>query len=171
MNLKDFVTHNLDLAEAEFLERYPHCFLIMPGSEVSAAPEQSAFSTPATENITALVRAQLVEHSVLALTRRNPGDQGFMITVGRARRCDVVIPDGRVSKFHAFFHRDGGKDSWFVTDAGSSNGTSVNGVALAANQPREVAPKDEILFAASLPCTFHTAASMYQQLHAMAQLL
>jgi hypothetical protein len=57
-----------------------------------------------------------------------------MITLGRARNNDVPITDISVSKLHAWIRRgDNGRfDSgdFSITDAGSRNGTFVNGLAV-----------------------------------------
>ena len=57
-----------------------------------------------------------------------------MITLGRARNNDVPISDISVSKLHAWIRRgEGGSFStgdFSITDAGSRNGTFVNGVAV-----------------------------------------
>ena len=47
-------------------------------------------------------------------------------TLGRAADNDVVIPDSSISRHHALIkRRDGG--GFLILDAGSSNGTIVNG--------------------------------------------
>ena len=45
--------------------------------------------------------------------------------VGRSPQCDIVLPDPSVSRSHALLDVHGGK--LFVQDAGSTNGTFVNG--------------------------------------------
>ena len=45
-------------------------------------------------------------------------------TVGRSSTCGVVVNDASVSRVHARF--DVTRDSCIVTDAGSTNGTSIN---------------------------------------------
>jgi hypothetical protein len=47
-------------------------------------------------------------------------------TIGRATECDVRIEDAGISRFHALIWREGGR--MWITDLGSSNGTSVDGV-------------------------------------------
>jgi hypothetical protein len=44
--------------------------------------------------------------------------------VGRDPLCDLVLPDGSVSRRHARLERRG--DTWFVVDTGSANGTTVD---------------------------------------------
>lgn len=53
-----------------------------------------------------------------------------MITVGRTLQHDIAIPDWAVSRFHAFFPRLDG-DRLALVDAGSHNGTWVDGERLA----------------------------------------
>lgn len=56
-----------------------------------------------------------------------------VVVVGRAARCDVVIADDSVSATHARLEFDHG--AWRITDLDSANGTSVEGVRLAAQVP------------------------------------
>lgn len=72
-------------------------------------------------------------YAVAALKKR-PGANPFalMITVGRAQNNDIVLTHRSVSKFHAYLRRLG--DRWLLSDAGSTNGTSVDGVPLARDR-------------------------------------
>jgi hypothetical protein len=47
------------------------------------------------------------------------------LTLGRAKDNGVVLRDGRASRYHARIVADGAE--WYVEDAGSSNGTFVDG--------------------------------------------
>jgi hypothetical protein len=60
-----------------------------------------------------------------------PGAPGDLITIGREDRNDTVVPDPSISRFHAFLKRtpDGGSS---IQDAGSTNGTTVNGASVLA---------------------------------------
>jgi len=50
---------------------------------------------------------------------------GDQLTMGRSRRCNCVISDPSVSRKHAVLRKLDG--TWWLKDAGSSNGTWVNG--------------------------------------------
>lgn len=52
-----------------------------------------------------------------------------LITVGRTSKNDVTIPDISISRFHAYFKR-GSDGRYQVLDAGSTNGTTVNGFSV-----------------------------------------
>jgi pSer/pThr/pTyr-binding forkhead associated (FHA) protein len=55
--------------------------------------------------------------------------------IGRQASCDFFVDDPTVSKHHADLRRAG--DDWLLVDAGSRNGTRVNGWRV-----REVALRD-----------------------------
>jgi hypothetical protein len=61
-------------------------------------------------------------------------------TLGRSRRCDVVIADPNVSREHAEIRPRGG--SWVLSDLGSTNGSSLNGRQI--DGPEVVRPGDQI---------------------------
>ena len=72
--------------------------------------------------------------------------KGNMITLGREPRQDVVIPDRSVSRFHAFA-KPGPDGALLLQDAGSTNGTTVNGESVltaAAGPPRRLKPGDSV---------------------------
>ena len=59
---------------------------------------------------------------------------GPRVVIGRGDGCDVRLPDASVSARHATLRQHGG--SYLLCDEGSSNGTFVAGVRLAAQSPR-----------------------------------
>jgi hypothetical protein len=71
-----------------------------------------------------------------------------LMTVGRTSRNDLTIPDISVSRFHAFFRRS--PDNRFqLQDAGSTNGTTVNGISVCtkeAGPPTDLDTGDNIRF-------------------------
>lgn len=56
------------------------------------------------------------------------------ITVGRVPTNDVVIDDGSLSRFHAYFQFDTRKSVWTLTDADSQNGTLLQGKKITGHQ-------------------------------------
>lgn len=67
------------------------------------------------------------------------------ISLGRARNNDIVILDASISKLHAHFVL-GPAGRMTVTDAGSSNGTQVNGRRIERGQVAELGPGDTLVF-------------------------
>jgi hypothetical protein len=63
-------------------------------------------------------------------------------TIGRDASCDLVLSDMTVSRAHAGLHRRNG--GWLLSDAGSTNGTRVNGWRV--TEPVPVRPGDKVSF-------------------------
>ena len=68
---------------------------------------------------------------------------GPVTVLGRSPRCDIVIPDRRVSRRHAEIHWDG--ESTTLHDPHSANGTFLNGRRITA--PQTLQDGDEITIA------------------------
>jgi hypothetical protein len=86
-------------------------------------------------------RARQLQHTVLLVTdgrRLVVGPEGA--TLGRSRRCDVMLDDPNVSRTHAEIRPRGG--SWVLTDLGSTNGSRLNGRKLDGSEVLK--PGDEI---------------------------
>ena len=66
---------------------------------------------------------------------------GQRVTVGRGSSNDVTVDDATASRRHAVFQRLAA--GWSVTDAGSTNGTLVNGSYI--DQPQPLFSGDEIV--------------------------
>ena len=84
-----------------------------------------------------------------------------LVTVGRTSNNDLVIPDISVSRFHAFFKQptDGG---FRLHDAGSTNGTTVNGFSVCtkeAGEPSSLATGDNVRFG-QIDMTFLEASAL-----------
>ena len=65
------------------------------------------------------------------------------ITIGRTSNNDVVIADHSVSRLHAYVRRT---DGWMVADAGSKNGSWLDGVLLEPRREKPLAPGATIRF-------------------------
>ena len=63
-----------------------------------------------------------------------------VVTIGRSSSCDIVIPLSIVSRLHARIEQQ--HDRYVLLDAGSANGTFVNGVRI--EQGYQLSTNDEI---------------------------
>lgn len=80
---------------------------------------------------------------VFKVTKREGAAFEERIGIGRARNADVCLPMSKISKYHAFLtHDDDGV--WSVTDAGSRNGTRVDGRSLEARVAHPLADGSEL---------------------------
>jgi pSer/pThr/pTyr-binding forkhead associated (FHA) protein len=65
----------------------------------------------------------------------------YVVSIGRANDCTVVLADPNVSRHHAEVRPSG--DGFVVVDLGSTNGTKVNDARVAEHQLRD---GDEVRF-------------------------
>lgn len=72
--------------------------------------------------------------AIVPILKRMKDPFPTFIWVGRESRCDVTLPFSSVSKLQAQFLKKPNGD-WDILDAGSTNGTFLNGVQLAKNKP------------------------------------
>jgi hypothetical protein len=132
-SLPDLIALAAKLPLREFTQRFPHHYLITEtvGSAMSA-PDRLFKTTEIGAFKASQQRGVLGVAPVVKREGVNPYTS--MITLGRARNNDVPITDISVSKLHAWIRRgDNGTFSqgdFSITDAGSRNGTFVNGVAV-----------------------------------------
>ncbi|MGC4122441.1 MAG: FHA domain-containing protein [Myxococcales bacterium] len=68
----------------------------------------------------------------------------FGVTVGHADSNDIVLPNERVSRFHAYIRQ--GPSGAALVDAESTNGTFLDGVRLTPNKPAPLLPAARISF-------------------------
>lgn len=85
-------------------------------------------------------------HFVVPLKKRPSAQAPYSerISVGRARNKDIVLRHASVSKFHGWFEAK--PDSLDYTDAGSRNGTMLNGKRIGRREPVSLTHGDLLTF-------------------------
>jgi pSer/pThr/pTyr-binding forkhead associated (FHA) protein len=123
----------------EFTAVFPHRVLVVESFE--ALTSAAGFDTLAGGRA-----GHGPERSVVPLKKRLEANAfASMITIGRSPNNDVVIPYEGVSKFHAYVMVDAKSGNVTITDAGSSNGTTVRGNKLVPRTQRApLSPGDDI---------------------------
>ncbi|WP_164018747.1 FHA domain-containing protein [Pyxidicoccus trucidator] len=88
---------------------------------------------------------------------------GRGITVGRTGNNDVILDDGSVSRFHAWFAREEGQEGFLLTDAGSKNGSWLGGARLTPRRARPVEDGARLRFG-QVEVAFYTASGFLRML-------
>lgn len=130
---------------------HPHAWLLWePGSWKPPQKQTMVFSAvgPGT-------KASGGEALALAL------DGGQQMVLGRDPLCDLVINDGTLSARHLVVAR--AANGWTVADAGSSNGTKLQGAVLPPNEPRALLEGARIE-AAQVILTYWTPEGLWRRL-------
>ncbi len=113
------------LARDEFEQRHGRAFLVLSAAELTA-PRPTITEVRLDGDSHARVESTASLSLIAFSVRRNGRSASHLITLGRAPDSDVVVPDVSISRFHAFV-KEGGTGHWLMQDAGSTNGTTVNG--------------------------------------------
>ncbi|MBN2383432.1 FHA domain-containing protein [bacterium] len=108
------------------------------------------------------------EKEVLEVKNREGSLFTGMINVGRSSNNDIVLDFYAISKFQAYFTQ-GHDGKMNISDAESTNGTSVNGIPLVPNNPLPLSNGDNILFAGFLAFIFYEPTGFYQLLKKIEQ--
>jgi hypothetical protein len=130
-----FADDAVKLTAAQFAAKHGRGFLITHGS--SAHPAQGPMRTRAAEKGASEGSAASGEHTTgdIKITifpvRRRPINMAHnFVSIGRVDGNDIMLADETVSKFHAYIREEAG--GFFLQDAKSRNGTTVEGTAVAA---------------------------------------
>jgi hypothetical protein len=104
-------------------------------------------------------------HYLVPLKKREGVDAAFMdrISVGRAPNKDIVLRHSSISKSHAWFQFDE-LSTCYVADAGSKNGTRVNGSLLGPREPTQIESGDLVTFG-SLEAILCDSQALWRTFH------
>lgn len=98
----------------------------------------------------------------LAIELGVPGTGALQRTFGRGESCDLFINDATLSSLHLVFMRAAG-GQWTVRDAGSTNGSWLDGQALIQGRPEPLV-SGALLKAGRVHLTFYDAAGLHGRL-------
>jgi len=150
----------LDLRdEVAFTRAYPHPWLLR-----ESAPRTPAHTSGAT--LLMPMPTRLAPEGLTLAIALEPARAGASrVTLGRGHACDLELPDGTLSQLHCVFQK--GADGWLLEDAGSTNGTWVDGARLARQQTVPLVDGTRIQ-AAQVLLTFHHSSGLWRRLEAEA---
>lgn len=104
--------------------------------------------------------AESLSHFGLALVAKKPHNTllPLMVTVGRSETVDIPLKFPTVSKLHAFFYQVG--NDWVLVDAGSANGTFIEGLKLKPREPHTLISGQTIHFGYDVSAKFLLAKDL-----------
>lgn len=131
-----------------FAEQYPCIFLLAMGflsveEQREEASKNEDFTSPIIIGGPRRHDARK-EHPLAgcAFALRRRSQQTEHVKIGRSATCEITVPDTTVSDQHCLISWT--QDNLFLTDTGSTNGTTVNLDPLQVNRPQVIHPEDII---------------------------
>lgn len=164
--LADLVEDRKRLAKDAFFETHDVPVLLYNPPDDS--DDRRAFKTGVTDAFASKMELTVglatdPDLAVLRVEKRPGGIFKDRVSVGRTRNNDLQLDYPKVSKFHAYFSWAPDRETFYLTDAGSTNGTFVNGHRLAAREPVEVTERSIVSFG-RYHFRFHMPEGLYQVL-------
>lgn len=101
------------------------------------------------------------------IRKRGEGVFSKLVGIGRTENNDIVVPMAGVSKYHAYIQRDPETGIYSIADAGSKNGTLVNGDVISPRQPVELEDNTPVSFAGN-GCRFRLTQAFLASVSASA---
>ncbi len=164
--LADLIVDRRQLPPEMFRRKHPVPVLLHRPKE--AGPDARVFRTGVID--TEAWQGELAEGlqvyqslEVLPVAKRSGGIFADRVTVGRTRNNDVALPYPNVSKFHAYFTWSPDRSAYYLNDAGSTNGTFVEGSRVMPKQPLVVPDMATVAFG-TYSLRFRTTEGLYELL-------
>jgi hypothetical protein len=98
-----------------------------------------------------------VEMELYPLAKKPGASFPDRITIGRTSNNDVVVADPSVSRLHAYVRQ---ADGWMVADAGSKNGSWIDGVVLEPRRETALPPGARVRFG-DVQLTFYRSEDLF----------
>ena len=165
--LSDLVEDRKNLPLEKFLVAFPDPVLLHrpeDADDESARSFKTGLTDPhATRMELAVGLSTDADLAVIPVSKRPDGVFSDRVGVGRTRNNDIVLPYPKVSKFHAYFTWYANQSEFYLTDAGSTNGTFVNGHKLTPSDSVIVPDRCVVSFG-RYHFRFHLASGLFDTL-------
>lgn len=141
------------ISPEQYLARY-NCPGLLLSLKASNAEKLSAGKISSGDTFRGIQSKEELDRYGLVLVTKRPRNTRLplMITVGRSETVDIPLNFPTISKLHAFFYKV--QSNWVLVDAGSSNGTIVEGKTLQARAPHTLKDGHSIEFGYDVSCKF-----------------
>lgn len=113
--------------------REPVLLVVAPSEEWAAVNAPTQVSLSDTGEVKQAASVTMLPTLVVPFDRSRMLESP-RLSLGRAAQCDVILPFAAVSKLHGHFLASAA-GAWSFEDAGSQNGTAIDGVRLDAGHP------------------------------------
>jgi hypothetical protein len=154
--LDEFIRELRRDGEPDFRKRHAEPVLIVTRAEGETGEADSGAETTVMADTSGWRIQQVSLLNRVFPVSRGPFATARPILLGRIDAADISIPNDSVSKKHCLFEAKA--DAMIVTDCGSTNGTLVNDVPLAPDQPHALKGGDKLTMG-HFSFAYHTADS------------
>jgi hypothetical protein len=157
--LDDFIDESQRCDRPTFVRSHAYPFLVITVPEEAGDGWRAFRTTHFTQKqVHTPLPPSAAEYRLLRVVKTSRNPWVDRISIGRASNNDLVVRDPSVSKLHAHLRMEPSRVT--VADAGSRNGTSVNGRPLRELEAVQLVSGDELQFG-KVNMTFQDAAALF----------
>lgn len=139
-----------------FLQAFKTPYLLISGTPVPDVDGQIMTQVAKTAEL----KAEAARVRVAPVVKRADSNSfTMMITLGRTDNNDLTLKHTMISKFHAYFRHLG--DSWTLSDAGSLNGTALDGRRLPPERSMPIKSGARIVLGGAVAIQFLEPNDLY----------
>jgi hypothetical protein len=176
----EFRQETAALAQDDFVACYEHPFLVrgrdLAANQVEATSLPAQFRTsvmriPTAKELAASkeMRSSVREVGswpVYVVRKQARSVFSGRISIGRTATNDIRLDGQEISKFHAYFTWDDDRSAYYLSDAGTTNGTRVNHDLIPSGERTKLVDGDVIHIG---PCTlyYYSPAGFYAYLKSL----
>lgn len=164
-----------NLPRSRFLERFSAPFLVIEMRGRKKTDGMSAWARTTTSKLPTLPAVRLssavIDTYVAPVEKSDRNDFKDVVSLGRDRDNDIVLPNPSVSKYHAVIRRDAESGAISVGDVGSLNGTTIGGHRLGEGDAAPLESGAVIVFGKSVQATFFEPDAFYDYLRLLQRLM
>jgi len=135
--VKEYIEEYLELGGEAFVTKFDHPFLLYPDRHGHGGfrSYHTQMADRAEDIDLTGSLGSLREYRILTPASSGRERHGRKLLVGRSEERDLSIDHSTVSKRHAFLLLDDEKNAYKLGDAGSTNGTFLNGKTVESGEP------------------------------------
>lgn len=171
---EEFRDRYAGLSRKRFLSQFPSPFFLVELRGRKKSDGLGAYARTSTSKLPTLPAVRLsstvVDSLVVPLEKSNRNDFASVVSIGRDAANDVVLAHPSISKFHAVIRKDVESGGYTISDVGSLNGTTVNGIPVAEGEPEPLASGQQIVFGRSVMATYFVPGEFHDYLRLLQKL-
>ena len=158
----------VELPLTEFKTKYPHGFIVERSQHFFDKTVMFQFITDVIDDQYVLeqseqlaVSADVLRARVIEIKKRKSVTDADRVTINRSPNSDIVLYNRLVSRNHAYLQLGSPEENCFLVDAGSTNGTFLNGYRITPHVEYELSNLDEISFGPETKVIYFSSGAFY----------
>lgn len=167
-NVAYYLDTFVDVPLTEFEKAHSHGFLVERSHRFADKSVASQFFTQVLDDEFVLkqlekeaVQTDILEARVIEIRKKKSATDSDALSLGRSPLGDIVVSNKLVSRTHAHLELSLSDEACYLVDAGSANGTFLNGEKITPHKKYQLTSTDEISFGPEIKFFYFSAEAFH----------